>query len=111
MSEWSNRKVIHAAQRFLTTDPQSDRPFEGRTLREGDGGGTSGGMEERVARLEKHMDQLTKDVGDLRVSVATVTENVRHLPTKPWLFTTLAMMMTALAAIVGVIVRFLPQAG
>jgi hypothetical protein len=79
-------------------------------LKAGDGGGTSGGMEERVTRLEKNVDALAKDVSDIRADVATLKENVRHLPTKPWLFSTLAGMLTFLAVIVGVIVRFIPHA-
>jgi len=67
-------------------------------------------MEARVARLEKNVDTLTKDVGDLRIDVATLKENVRHLPTKPWMFSTLGGMLAALAVIVGLIVRFIPHA-
>ena len=74
------------------------------------GGGTSGGMEARVARLEKNVDTLMKDVSDMRTDVATLKENVRHLPTKPWMFSTLAAMLAALAVIVGLIVRFIPPA-
>jgi len=82
------------------------------TLRlKGDGGGgTSDGMEQRVSRLEKTVDQMSKDIGDMRVDVATLKENVRHLPTKPWMFTTLVGMLTALAAVVAIIVRFVPPA-
>lgn len=79
-------------------------------LKADDGGGTSGGMEARLARLEKNVDVLAKDVSDIRTDVATLKENLRHLPTKPWLFSTLAAMLTALAVLVGVIVRFIPHA-
>lgn len=80
------------------------------TLKGNGGGGTSGGMDDRIARLEKAVDGLQSHVTDLRIDVATLKENVRHLPTKPWLFTTLAGMLTVLAAIVGLIVRFIPPA-
>lgn len=96
-------------------------------LKGGGGGGTSGGMEPRIARLEKLTEQLAKDVGDLRVDLAaikenvrpvatlvtdmaTLKENVRHLPTKPWLFTTLASLLVVTIAIVGLLIRFLPKA-
>lgn len=80
-------------------------------LHGGGGGGTSDSMEPRIARLEKQADQLVKDVSDLRIDVATLKENVRHLPTKPWIFTTLAGMLTVFVAIVGLLIRFLPKAG
>jgi len=67
-------------------------------------------MEARVARLEKNLDTLVKDVSDMRVDVGTLKENVRHLPTKPWMFSTLVTMLVALTVIVGLIVRFIPHA-
>lgn len=79
-------------------------------LKQGGGGGTSDGMEARVARLEKNVDTLMKDVSDMRTDVATLKENVRHLPTKPWMFSTLVAMLGALTVIVGLIVRFIPHA-
>lgn len=80
------------------------------TLKGGGGGGTSDDMEARVARLEKNFDTLTKDVSDMRVDVATLKENVRHLPTKPWMFSTLVAMLAALSVVIGLIVRFIPHA-
>jgi hypothetical protein len=79
-------------------------------LKGGDGDGTSGDMEARLTRLEKSFDTLTKDVSDMRVDVATLKENVRHLPTKPWMFSTLVAMLAALSVIIGLIVRFIPHA-
>lgn len=84
---------------------EADRPLKG-----GSGGGTSDGMEARVARLEKSFDTLTKDVSDMRVDVGTLKENVRHLPTKPWMFSTLVAMLVALSVVIGLIVRFIPHA-
>lgn len=80
------------------------------TLPGAGGSGTSGGMEERVARLEKNVDQIAKDIGDVRVDVATLKENVRHLPTKPWIFTALAGTLAALSVVMGMLIRFLPHA-
>ncbi|HKY80857.1 MAG TPA: hypothetical protein VJM09_05225 [Sphingobium sp.] len=55
-------------------------------------------------------DQLTA----VQVDIATVKENIRHLPTKPWIFTTLAsmlgIMLTLLTFIMAALVRFLPHA-
>lgn len=44
----------------------------------------------------------------LSSDLATIKENVRHLPGKTWMFTTLAAMLAALAAIVTVITRLVP---
>lgn len=79
-------------------------------LKSGDGGGISGGMEDRVSRLEKAVDRLQTDVGDIRVDMATVKENLRHLPTQTWMFKAMAGMIAAMGVIVAVIVRFLPAA-
>lgn len=85
-----------------------------RLFRSGDGGDMGGGMEERLARVEKNVDKLQSDVADIRVHLATVKENLRHLPTKPWLFTTLAALTTTmiviLTFIMAALVRFLPHA-
>ena len=82
----------------------------GDRLKGSDGGGTSGDMQERVTRLEKNFDQLAKDVGDIRVDVATLKENVRHLPTKPWMFATLGSLLLIAVAVIGLLIRFLPHA-
>jgi hypothetical protein len=95
---------------------EASRPKE-PTLRDGGGDGTSGGMEERVIRLEgdvgrlkEDVGQLRADVGTLKIDVATLKENVRHLPSKPWMFTTLLALLTAIGALVALIVRFVPHA-
>lgn len=72
-------------------------------------------MEERLARLEKIVEKLADSQTEIRVDIATIKENIRHLPTKPWIFTTLAAMTTSLLVLmtfmVGLIVRFMPHAG
>lgn len=72
-------------------------------------------MEERLARLEKIVEKLADSQTEIRVDIATIKENIRHLPTKPWIFTTLAAMATSLLVLmtfmVGLIVRFMPHAG
>lgn len=78
------------------------------------GGGTSGGMEERVARLEKSVEKIGDQMVTVREDIATIKENMRHLPTKPWIFTTLASMVIVMIAlmtfITGMMIRFLPHA-
>lgn len=71
-------------------------------LSNGGGGGTSGGMEDLVMRLERQHEQLGKDVADLRVAVATLTERVAHLPGKGFIVTA----TSATIALIGSIVLF-----
>jgi ElaB/YqjD/DUF883 family membrane-anchored ribosome-binding protein len=86
-------------------------------LRSGGGGGTSGGMEERVAKLEATLEHAKRDISELRADVktmstdvATLKENVRHLPTKPWMFQALGALLVAITAAVALLIRFLPHA-
>lgn len=71
-------------------------------------------MEERLSRVEKVVEKPQTDMTEVRVDIATIKENVRHLPTKPWLFTTLAALTTTmiviLTFIMAALVRFLPHA-
>lgn len=83
------------------------RATEPRALRAGGGGGTTGNMEARVARLEAHVEILRtdsaatrSDVGDIRLDLATLTERVAHLPSKGFVVTS---NMTAIALGSGVI--------
>lgn len=65
-------------------------------------------MEDRIIRLEKIVDKLQTDVGDIRIDMATVKENLRHLPNQTWMFKAMAGMIGAMGVIVAVIVRFVP---
>lgn len=80
---------------------------EPRALQAGGGGGTSDGMEARVARLEAHVEVLRADVADMRASlaalterVAILTERVAHLPSKGFV---ISSNMTAMAFLSGLI--------
>lgn len=80
---------------------------ENEALKNGDGGGTSGGMESRVAKLEAHVEILRsdmaavkKDVSDIRVGVATLTERVAHLPSKGFVVTATTTTIGLLTAII-----------
>lgn len=95
------------------------------SLRMGSGGGTSGGMEQRVARLEADMDHVKRGVDDLRGSVRTlqgdlsavradvarVDERSKHFPTKTEFLTTAGVMVAIIGGIIAAVVRFLPAAG
>jgi tetrahydromethanopterin S-methyltransferase subunit B len=94
-------------------------------LQGGDGGGTSGGMEARVARLESDMEHVKKAVdrletsvsdtkkslGEVKTTVSVLDERSKHFPTRTELLTTSAVMVAIIGAIVALIVRFLPAAG
>lgn len=66
----------------------------------GGGGGTSDGMEPRVKRLEDNFDKMGRDVADLRVQMAPLTERVAHLPSKGFIVTTTVTGLSVIAAIV-----------
>jgi hypothetical protein len=86
-----------------------------RTLKPGGGGGTSDGMDARVARLEAHVEVLRADVADIRTRlaalaeqvailterVAVLTERVAHLPGKGFV---VSSNVTAIALLSGAII-------
>lgn len=84
-------------------------------MKAGGGGGTSEGMDARVARLEAHVEVLRADVADIRAMIATLaeqvailtervavlTERVAHLPGKGFV---ISSTTTAIALLTGVII-------
>ena len=56
-------------------------------------------MEERITRLERSIDQVSKDVVDLRVTTATLVERVAHLPGKGFVVTAATSTVAALTAV------------
>ncbi len=94
-----------SASRSRSADRTGSEP---PALPAGGGGGTSNGMEARVARLEAHVETLRRDVAELRAAVAALTEKVAvltervaHLPSKGFVVTS---NMTAFALFSGVII-------
>lgn len=93
-------------------------------LRNGGGGGTSGGMEARLARLEADMDHVKRDVGDLRsdvrvvmsgveglrTSAGVIDEKLKHVATIGQMWVAAIGIVAALGGVVALIVRFLPHA-
>lgn len=77
-------------------------------LRNGDGGGTSGGMEERVTRLEVQMENVQRDLGEIKADLRSTLDIVRSLPTRSDLNTFrwqwVATSVAAIALIVGGII-------
>lgn len=96
----------------MASKPVTGSPPHTR-LKSGGGGGTFDGMEPRVASLEAKMDitradisALRTDVGALRtdvnklaVDMATIKENVRHLPGKGFVVTVTLLTLTAITAL------------
>jgi len=46
-------------------------------LKSGGGGGTSGGMEPRVAKLEAAVEHIQRDTTDIKTDVRTLRDNAR----------------------------------
>ena len=76
------------------------------TLKSGDGGGTSDGMEARVVKLEAGVEALHRDVTDLRADMKDVRDRlaklevkVDHLPSKGFVFGAYGIVSALLAAI------------
>jgi hypothetical protein len=70
------------------------------------GGGTSGGMEGRIARLEAHMEHvlsdtsaLKADTSKMKTDLATLTERVAHLPSKGFIVAVTLASLTLVGAI------------
>lgn len=57
-------------------------------------------MEQRVGRLERQQEQLARDVTDLRVAVATISERVAHLPGKGFIVTATSTTIALIGALV-----------
>lgn len=82
-------------------------------FKSGGGGGSNGGMEPRIARLEAHLEhvqstmvELKGRVGnvetvlsDVRVNQARLEERVSHLPSKGFIVASSATIMTLVAAL------------
>jgi hypothetical protein len=64
----------------------------------GDGGGDE--MEARMQRLEGRVDKLVDDVGEVKVGLGTLTERVRHLPSKGYIDSRILGMLAIIAALV-----------
>lgn len=74
-----------------------------RQLKAGNGGGTSDGMEPRIAKLEAQMEAVRSDLSrlaNLPADLATVKENVRHLPSKGFVVTATSTSIALIGAIV-----------
>lgn len=85
---------------------------EQTALQRGGGGGTSGGMEDRVTRLETHFEYVRKDLDDLKTDqkavlqqLAALQTTISTLPTKrdldSWRWQWIATGVAIVALVVG----------
>lgn len=77
------------------------------SLKSGGGGGTSGGMEDRVTRLETHVEYLRRDSDEIRGSLRDIDQKLNLLPTKRdlegWRWQWIGFAVAAAALIAAVI--------
>lgn len=74
----------------IVTEEYMARKLQEGALQNGSGGGTSGGMEARVAKLEAHMEHVRSDISklaDVPADLATLKERITHLPSKGFIVT------------------------
>lgn len=77
-------------------------------LREGGGGGKSGGMDPWQTSVEKRLDELPairKDVGEIKVELATLKERIAHLPGKGFVFAVGVGTVAALVSLLLLLAR------
>jgi hypothetical protein len=93
-----------SAERARRGDESAAEP---RALQTGGGGGTSDGMDARVARLEAHVETLRSesaatrtDLADMRVSLATLAERVAHMPSKGFVMSANVSMLGFFSALI-----------
>lgn len=75
----------------------------------GGGGGDGGhGVEARVGRLEAGQDDIKKTLGDIKVTLATLDERTKHMPTRWEAFLIIAAVVGVFGSAIGIAVRFIP---
>lgn len=80
-----------------------------KRLKSGGGGGTSGGMDGRVSRLEALVDVTREDLRDIKGDLRTLIDTVTGLPTKrdldtwrwQWVATAFAIIALTVGGITG----------
>jgi hypothetical protein len=101
-------------RRISDYQQKSDISGSKPALHSGGGGGTSDGMEARVAKLEAVVEHIQKDIaeiktdvrefrtgiGSLNVSTGTLSERVTHLPSKGFIVVALLAALTVIAGLV-----------
>jgi hypothetical protein len=105
----------------------------GAPLKTAGGGGTSGGMEARLAKIEADVEHVKNDVaklqdsgsdikktlssiqvdiakgiGEIQTGMATITSGLKHRPTRWEVFLTLTALIAAIGTIVAITLHFAP---
>jgi hypothetical protein len=78
----------------------------GTSLKDGDGDGTSGGMEARIAKLEADMEHVKKSIDrlvDVPTKLAVLEERVSHLPGKGFIVTAAIATIGGVTALMGLL--------
>jgi len=93
--------IIHAEGRFGSQSPP------GPPLQPPSGGGTSNGMEARVAKLEAHVQHILGDVSALKADMRDVRDRLPrietrldHLPGKGFIVTVVVATIALLGALI-----------
>lgn len=66
-------------RRIVSTEEWAEELFEKTRLKSSDGGSTSDGMDQRVTRLETHMEYVRRDLEDIRAGQASLLAAVQDL--------------------------------
>lgn len=85
-------------------DQLRERVEEHDRLPPGGGGGSSGDMEPRIARLEAHMEHVRAELaklGSMPVQLAELKVRVDHLPTKGFIVTATITTITLITAAIA----------
>lgn len=79
-----------------------ERQQAGEPLQGDGGGGTSSGMEERVAKLETHFEYVRKDLDEIKADQKTIIAALGILPTKRDLTNNVVAIITVGLAVVAI---------
>lgn len=113
--DYSLRPLFREIRQYREAAASSDQPG----LKGGDGNGTSGGMEARLARLESDVEHIKKAVdkidrgqedvrkavSELKVDFGKFDERSKHFPSKGFIFGVSAALLGAGSAVMAILIR------
>ena len=97
---------------FAAVEPEEHQgAARERQVETGGGGGHTGGMEERVARLETHFEYIRRDLDEIkeeqretRVILSDIRTHLAKLPTTGNLWSMIASVVATALAIIGIVI-------